>query len=227
MKKLFVTCMLLCIASVSISCGNSKSTPTRFRLVHAAPLTSNVDLLVDTSVVVPNLPYAATSGYKNIKAGSRQVQVRPAGDTTTFLIDTTISITDRQDTTLLLADFPGLLALPQITDDNTAPTTGNAKIRILHASPSAGLVDVYFTTAGADINSATPTYSNVQFENASSYTALAAGTYQMRFTPAGTKFVFLDAGNVSLVDQQIRTYVLLDSPNGGGPFTILPLADLN
>jgi hypothetical protein len=227
MKKIAFACILAGLACISSSCGNSKSTPTRFRLVNAAPLTSNVDLLVDTAVVVSNIPYATTSGYKNIKAGSRQIQVRPAGNTTTFLIDTTLTINDRKDTTLVLADFPGLLALPMITDDNTAPATGNAKVRVLHASPSAGLVDVYFTTPGADINSATPTYSNVQFENASSYTELTAGTYQVRFTPAGTKFVLLDSGNVSLVDQQIRTYVLLDSPDGGGPFSVLPLADLN
>ncbi len=69
-----------------------------------------------------------------------------------------------------------------LVDDNTPPTSGNVKVRIVHGAPSAPAVDVYVTAPGADLDTSTPTLTNVSFGVASGYLSVPAGSYQIRVT---------------------------------------------
>lgn len=55
--------------------------------------------------------------------------------------------------------------------------TGNAKVRIVHASPDAPAVDIYVNGA--------KTLTNVPFFTASDYLDLPAGSYRVQVTPTG------------------------------------------
>jgi LPXTG-motif cell wall-anchored protein len=55
--------------------------------------------------------------------------------------------------------------------------SGNAKVRVIHASPDAPAVDVYIN--------GNRTLTNVPFFTASDYLDLPAGTYQVQVTPTG------------------------------------------
>ena len=43
-----------------------------------------------------------------------------------------------------------------LTDDNSAPASGDFKIRIVNASPNLGPADVYIVTPGTDLNTVSP-----------------------------------------------------------------------
>ena len=111
------------------------------------------------------------------------------------------------------------------TDNNTAPPSGNIKIRVINASPTLGTADVYIVASGTSIAGLSPTFSNLAYQAASGYQTLAAGSYQVVFTPPGQQFAEITTSAQSFASGQIRSVVALDAQNGG--FTTAVLSDLN
>jgi len=114
-----------------------------------------------------------------------------------------------------------------LIDDNTPPTAGNVKVRLIHAAQSAGLVDIYITAPGDDISTLSPTVSNFDFKDNSGYLEVPAGNYRVRITLATTKTVAIDTGTLALADGQIRTAFAVDPAPGSTDFGVILLADLN
>jgi Domain of unknown function (DUF4397) len=88
-------------------------------------------------------------------------------------------------------------------------------------------VDVYVTAPGADIETALPVLTGVEFEDVADYLEVPAGDYQVRATLAGTKVVAIDSDPLTLESGDVRTAIAVDAPGGGAPFDLLVLADLN
>src|SRR5688500_777247 len=194
------------------------------RVVHASPDAPNVDVLVDGTSALTNVPFRTASAYLDVPVGSRNLRVRGTG-TTANVIDANATLADGKFYTVLAT---GRLATitPLVLEDNlTNPAAGNIKLRLVHASPTAGNVDIYVTAPGADIANATPTLANVAFRTASAYLEVPAGTYRVRITPVGTKTVAIDVNNVALTAGQIRTAVDVDAPGGGTPLGAILLVD--
>ena len=205
---------------------NGPAAEARLRVVHASPDAPAVDVLVDGDEVLSDVPYAAASAYLTVPAGARRIQVRAAG-TSTIVIDATPTLADGTDYTVLAVDVVANIAPLVLVDDNAAPAAGNVRVRLVHASPTAGTVDIYVTAPGADISALAPTLANVPFAATSDYLEVPAGDYQVRVTPAGTKTVALDTGTLGVAAGQVRTGVALDAVGGGTPLQAIVLADRN
>ena len=213
-----------------LGCGEDHA---RIRIVHASPDAPNVDVLVDGKSVLTNVPYATASDYLTVTAGTRRIEVRPTG-TNTDVINSNVSLSSHSDSTILAEGFATVPApAPQIaavvlTDDNSSPASGKAKVRVIHAAPSAGNVDVYVVAPGTDITTVSPTLSNVVFEAASGYLSVDPATYEIVVTPAGNNTVVaIDVPNFTVAEGQIRSAVALDAPGGGAPFQLIVLSDKN
>jgi hypothetical protein len=209
-------------------CGSNSS--SHLRAVHASPDAPNVDIAVDGKTVLTNIPYEASSKYLAVAAGSTKVEVRPTG-TTTDVISATVPLTAKQQYTVLAIGFAKQGENPSIQplllkDNNTPPTSGQIKLRLVHASPSAGPVDIYVGAPDGGV-SGSPTLTNVSFSQFSDYLAVPAGSYEIYVTPTGSKTVALDSGSVTIAAGAIRTAVALDAPGGGTPLTAIVLDDLN
>ena len=213
---------LIVLASFTIGCGSSSN--ARIRLVNATPDESGLDLLVDTKSVASGVGYGSASAYTSVGSGSRQLQVEPTGSTT-VLIDRTDSVSSGANLSLVSLNFSFNISSILLTDDNSAPTSGNFKLRIFNASPGMGPQDVYLVTFGTDINSVDPTFSSLGFGSAAAYSTLAAGDYEVFFTPPGQKFINLDSGKLTFSAGQIRTLLALNNPAGAFMSTLL--ADAN
>lgn len=225
----------LLVATVAVlglaACSDDNDAPTAatptalVRVVHLSPNAPNVDVAVDGSIALANVPFPVFSGYLEVPSGTRNVQVRPTG-TQTAVIEADLSLTTGTAysvfATGLVADISAVVAV----DDLVAPAAGNVKVRVVHGAPSAPNVDVYATAPGADINTATPVLTNVPFRAVSSYLTVPAGQYQFRVTPTGTKTVAIDL-TVTLNTNSIRTVVARDNVGGGTPFALFLLPDLN
>jgi hypothetical protein len=221
---------LICLSSLllAVGCGSSKA---RYRFMQTATgvPANSVDLQVDGKSVQTAIGFAQTATYHSSSSGNHKFDVFPNGNTTNAIASDTVNLASGDTTILLQNTAPNSsFILKPYTDDNTAPTTGNAKLRIIHSSFSANAVDVYIVTQGTGIGGLSPSIGNVTFQNATNYQVLATGSYDVIMTVAGTQNI-LNAltFSLTLTAGQIRTLVVVDSSFGGGPFGIVQLNDLN
>jgi hypothetical protein len=217
---------LICLGATLLAVGCS-SGGSRFRFVlgsTGAP-TTNVDVVVDNKTILTGIAFGVGGAYQGTSSGNHQFGIFQTGTTTNPFFNGTISLASG-DTTLVSVNTFSTMAVTPFADNNTVPTSGNIKLRIIHASPTAGNVDVYIFQPPATI-SGDPQLS-VQYKNASGYLSLAAGNYEIAMTQSGTlnPIQGLDS-SYSFTAGQIRTIVVLDSPAGGGPYRQLVLNDLN
>lgn len=222
--------LLLAATAFTAACDDDDTTgpegESRVRVVHASPDAPDVDVLLDDAEVLSDVPYLAASDYLETTDGEHNLKVNAAGTTTT-VIDADVTLTDGTDYTVIASGLVAQIEPIVLEDDNTAPAAGSVRVRAIHGAPSAPAVDVYVTAPGADLATATPALTGVEFGDVSSYLEVPAGDYQVRVTPAGTKTVAIDSGALTLSGGQVRTVIAVDATGGGAPFDFLVLADLN
>jgi hypothetical protein len=159
--------------------------------------------------------------------------LKRTADTNTTVATIGISVTASQDRTIYAIGGASGTAVTafQTVDDNALPASGQARIRVVHLSPTAGAVDIFVTAVGADLATATPTLSNVANQTASSYLLLAAGTYQVRVVRAGTAAasragaVAINVASLAITAGTGRTIVAADNNVGGAPLRAFVLND--
>ena len=122
-------------------------------------------------------------------------------------------------------NFSSSIANLVLTDNNSAPASGDFTIRIVNASPNLGPADLYIVTPGTALTTVSPTLSNVGFGSTTSYQSLTAGNYEIELTSVGQKFAVVDTGSLTFSSGQVRTFVGLNNPSGG--FTYAMLDDVN
>jgi Domain of unknown function (DUF4397) len=213
---------LLCfgLLTFALACGGSS---TKIRLVNASPDESSIDLLVDSKTVASSVTYATASAYQGVSSGNRHLQVEPTGSTSP-IIDETVSLSSGSFS-LLATGFVNDVVPVLLTDNNSAPPSGDANVRLVNAAPGLGSADVYLVAPGTDLSTVSPTVASLAVNSASAYQSVAAGNYEVFFTLPGQKFVYIDSGSLALSASQIRTVMGLNSPTGG--FTSAVLSDAN
>jgi hypothetical protein len=176
-----------------------------------------INLVVDNSTLATGVAFGAASSYASTGSGSHTLEIQANSAT---LFNQTASFTSGNNTVLATNSGPTIFA-----DNKTTPSSGNIQIRAINASTSLGTADVYAIAPGVDISTVNPTFSALAYQSASSYATLAAGSYQLEFTQAGSKNVLTNSNAISFAAGQIRTIIALDNPSGG--FTTAILSDLN
>jgi Domain of unknown function (DUF4397) len=213
----------LAVILLNVGCGSSG---TKFRVMNAVIDESSVDVLLDGTKVATEA-YGVAPTYISVSSGSRHLQIEPTGSSTPF-IDQTLSLSSGNNYTVVAVNFSSSHQALVLSDQNSAPASGDIAIRVVNASPGLGAAaDIYIVAPGTDLNTVTATISDLAFGGVSTYQTLAAGSYEVLFTtPAnGGKFIEIDSGTLSLTAGQVRTVVGLNVQAGG--FTDTILADLN
>ena len=189
--------------------------------------------LTYTQSTPATLPSPSTALYSAILSGARALVLKRTADTTNTVATITFTVSDNKDQTVYAIGGAAASAVTSYitADDNTVPASGQARVRVVHLSPSAGTVDIYVTAPGADLSTASPTLPSVTFQTASTYLSLAAGTYQVRVVPAGTAAasraasVLINVASLALTAGTGRTIVAADNNIGGAPLRAFVLSD--
>jgi len=223
------------VAAVTVfwaGCGSgSSSSGTRIRFVNASTNQPTVNVLIDSVNVTSNLAnVGGSTAYLAVKSGARRIQIQDPNDLV-FLIDTTPTISG--DTTYIIRDreVGGVLPPPLIlTDNNTAPTTGNFSVRAINLAPdlNAGADGFIVASTISTLVGVTPTFAGLPYPpTTATYVSIAAGTgnWQAVFTQPGQPTMF-DATPVplTLIAGQIETVLLVE--DAGGNKTVISLVDL-
>jgi hypothetical protein len=152
-----------------------------------------VDVYVNGEPVLTDVPYTTVSDYLSLPAGTQQVTVYATGDTSSPVIEAPVELAAGGAYTVAAV---GLVADNSLTaqvyeDDLRSPASGNAKVRVVHASPDAGPVDVVPRGGQALV-------AGLTFPEASPYAEVPAGTYTLDVNAAGTKKTALTVPDATL-----------------------------
>lgn len=218
------------LASVLLftGCGGSSSY-SYVKFIHASAGAPNVDVEIGSDFAAKNAAFgSATSAYAEVPAGtSEKIQVFAAGSDSTAVLSASQTFAMNQYYTIIALNTPSKLQAAIENDDLTPPSSGDCKLRVVHASTLAGAVDVYVTAPGVSItdpkNPVTPVLSSFTFGTVTKYLQVPAGSYEVRVTAAGNpSAVAIDTGSagVPLTAGDIYTAVALDpNPNSTPPGT--------
>jgi hypothetical protein len=223
------------LAVFATGCGTDHA---KVRFVHASPDANGLDVAVDGKTVATNMAFGdvfPTTDYLAVAAGNRRVEVRDTGKTNDE-INSVVDFGSQKTYTLLVSGkiIDNTIAAVLKTDDNSAPPSGNVKLRFIHDAPDANVpgpvsVDVYIVAPGTDITGLSPTIASLGYQQASNYQTLPAATYEVIVTVAGdpTK-VLIPRKPYDIAAGEIRTLVSVDVAGGGNISpTPLVLSDLN
>jgi halocyanin-like protein len=120
------------------------------RVAHMSPNAPNVDVYVDGSAALEDVPFGAVSAYLELPSGPHQVEITAAGDPDASVFDGELELA--ADTAYTVAAIGELGDMADeafeplvIEDDVSSPGSDTARLQAVHASPDAPAVDI---TAG-------------------------------------------------------------------------------
>jgi hypothetical protein len=197
------------------ACGGGDNVDAaRLRLVNASPGYAALDLYVDNARQFSNVAYGSASAYASFDADTYTVALRSTGAGANLQ---SASRTLRKDTrySLVAYGWAGALQTLLLAEDEDAPASGTARLRVLNAAADAGSVDVYGGAATDAVEQMALLAGGVEAGASSSFADLDSGSYRLVVTAAGdTTDVRLDAPAVTVGSRQVATLIVL--PTRGG-----------
>ncbi|NPU94789.1 MAG: DUF4397 domain-containing protein [Gammaproteobacteria bacterium] len=203
------------------------ATPAALKVVHAAPTVGDAEVfvssaslglndveLVDTIEYLQIIPSASSS--VNVDAAhDYRVKVAQAGTgADAALIDVAGVALNAGTAYTVVATGGSNGAAAQLlltADDNRAIAT-EARVKVVHAAPDAGVVDVYVNAAGtvspAEIlnGDVAPALDNFAFSDITPYLSLAAGDYDIRVVAGDGTLLAIDT-SVTLSNGLVATAI--------------------
>ncbi|MCC2607042.1 DUF4397 domain-containing protein [Planctobacterium marinum] len=207
-----------------------EATGANLRVVHGVANGPSVDVIANNEVVlVEAVPFTAATDYLSVTEGDYLIDVAANNNGVVVVDDASASLAIGQSYTAIANNVLSDVGL-DIVMDNPRRIATAAQVRIFHASPGAGDVDIYVTTDG-DIDNADPAFSSVPFTTPmlteTGYVQLAAGDYFVTVTAAGTKDAAIETGQLSLQAGSIYTAIAVDAERGGLPPQLILMDDYN
>src|SRR2546423_3070985 len=197
-------------------CGGSGSDTGQgtVRLVNATKNYGALDLYTSDTEELSAIAESAASPTVALDAASYTVKLKPAGAATTAATQTLAVAGGTPYTVVAYNTGTTVLATAIFTDNQAAPTSGYASLRIFNAGAAAGPIDVYVVANDADVSTAVAS-ATLSAASIGSYIDFPKGTYHLRITAAGDRSdVRLDVPSITLADQQVATFMLTAASTG-------------
>lgn len=214
-KTLFSGLAVIAMSLVVASCSDDDSpiapvSKASVLVVHASPNAPAVDLLVDGQTAGSGLAFPNNTGYLEVNAGMRNVKVNVAGTSTT-VINADLDLTSNAAYTVFAVDSVSKISTVVLADILSMPAAGKAHVRFVHLSPNAPGVNITLTDG-------TIVFANKAFKQATDFTPLDAGTYNLQVRDAATNSaVVLDLNGIALQSGKIYTVFAKGFFGGTGP----------
>lgn len=217
LRAVLLRLVLLLVAAAGLAgCYKAPEdrTKAQLRLVNASEGYAALDLNVDGAVVQGNVGYGSTSAYAEVNP-DRTASLISATGSATALVSFTATLERNKHYTALAFGRAGTLRQLTVDENQSAPSAGRTKLRVLNAAPDAGALDVYFTAAGEDLPSAVAFRSGAAYGELSAAQEAVSGSWRLRVAAAGSKTdVRLDVPDVALAAGEAAVLVLTATPGG-------------
>lgn len=178
------------------------------RMVHAAPDAPAIDVYVNDAQIAKGLAFGTATEYAPVPSGGdRGLRVVPSGspieDAT---LDKSLDLDPGQAYEILVTGAGDNLDLTITGIDLRPLPAGQARIRLIHASPNAGAIDL--GVKGQDQN----LFSGVNFGDATSYLIVDAGDYPLQIRPGGDNMTVALQSDVTIAEGTVYDFVALGRP---------------
>jgi hypothetical protein len=221
LSQLFLA-VIIAVVGPALGCGSGGT--AQARLLNASPGEGSLNGMANSTSFATNVSYGSASTYTSIPSGSDTLEVEVSGSSSAA-INQTVSLVAKTPYTVMVAGYPSSIGAIVLTDNNSAPTSGNILLRVINASPSLGTADVYVVAPNTALDTVSPTVSALNFESASNYVSLAAGSYEVVFTETGQTVPVITSGSMTFGAGQVNSIVGLNGAVTG--YTTAVLTDMN
>jgi hypothetical protein len=174
------------VTTVSPSCAEvlgleGSSSDACVRMVHAAPDAPPADIYLNEAEIAENLEFGTATEYVTVPSGDgRGVRVTATGTPVEeAIIDTSLDFDPGQAYEILVTGGGDDLDLTVTGTDLRPLPQGQARLRVIHASPDADAFDMGI--AGSEEN----LFEGINFGDATDYVVLDAGDYSLEVRPGG------------------------------------------
>jgi hypothetical protein len=211
--------LLLALAALAVLAAVVSSGPpagaaatSKIRLGHFSPDTPEMDVYLvgfdgSETKVLEGLGYGQVSDYAPLEPGNYTFLLRPAGadPESTPAVTASAELKDGEAYTFAAMGPHADLQKALLTDDLAPPPAGQARVRLIQASSSAGSVNVSATDGPV-------LAENTAFATATGYASVPAGEWKVKLSTSGgsselQRQLDLEAGTVN-------TLVVLEGSNG-------------
>jgi len=226
-KSIFLTGAAALLSSQLVSAD------ARVSVAHFAPFAqdiadTSVSVALNGTVALENVLYKDFTPYIDLPAGEYKVDIIPTG-TSTIAITQTYMLEDGKDYTVYasgnITNQP--LELFALADDNSAPASGNVKVRVVHTAPFAASLEateVSIRTAGGDLVVGPGIPYGV---GTGGYLELPAGEYDLKVTSNNGQVNYIDPLPVTLPAGAVATlFAVGDIINQDLGIIATPIAEL-
>lgn len=196
---------------------------TKLQVLHASADAPAVNVLVNGAEALADVDFKQGSGAITLDEGDYEIQVDgivPSGVATVIGPATFTLAADTLYSVLAINDVANIEPLV-LEQPDTAVPAGSVRVRVAHAAPGAGEVDVYVTAPGADLASEMP-LGTFDFRGDLGPVEVPAADYQIRVTATGDPdTVVFDSGTTSLPDgANLLVAAVLNTGAGDAPISL-------
>jgi Domain of unknown function (DUF4397) len=212
-----VVALLFAALALPVTAG-AQEERARIRVLHLSPDAPKVDVYVDGTKTLTDVPFKTATKHTQLPAGTHTVDIRPAGSAVGGRPLATASVTVAPGAAYTLAAV-GLAAKLQVLvlkDDFTAPPPGKAKLRGIDASPQSPPIDI--AIVGGPV-----LFHDLTFPKATPFATIDAGSMALEVRLAGTDRVVFRSGARPMPAGAILTVAGTVSPTG--TIEVLPILD--
>jgi len=181
-----------CAAALLLSgCGNSSNDNANVRALNLISGTGGVNITANDTPIMTNGTFEGLTGYTGVSSGNQEIKATIAGSPGAF-VDNVYSLSSSTDFTFITTGVAGASGGILIADPFGSP--GNqVAFRVLNLSTAAPSLDVYLTTPGADLATATPIVVAAVYGLVTAFTNTDGGNLELRMTTTATKDLVYDA----------------------------------
>ena len=178
---------------------------TQYKVVNASLVPSALNVLVDGSLQLSNIPYTGVSNYQRTSTGTHNFSFEATTTPGASLLTLVQTLTAATDTSIVLTGTAGALNPLVLQDNNLPPPISTANVRFVNSSADVAAFDVFINfskqVSGLSTNSASG-YVNLS-------AAASTGTsYEFDFNLAGTTTSLLKLTSVVLTAGHTYTVYL-------------------
>jgi hypothetical protein len=187
----------------------SASGRSLIRVVNAIRNGKSIQLKGDDSTLFDNVNSGSVTPYREVSDNVVKFQLVHPGDSTGVIADNRETMRDGvRYTVIAMPGEKGKDPIVSVIRDDLTPEPGKARIRVIHAAPNVGEVDVVMP------GETEPIFKGLNFHSEAGFKDVAPGTTTLSVRPKGKTTELLRVRDLRLIAGSSQTLVLTRLSSG-------------